>query len=814
MTRSVLNSYLPFLIAVLAVTVLATGLQQQTDRVNLSSKRDEMQAAINILQTRLESQVESSVLITRGIGTLLSRDHDVTQSEFSQLVAGVVRGRNDVINVAWAPDLIITRVHPVAPNKAALGLDYRTVPDQLEDVLNVRNSGQITFVGPINLVQGNTGFIIRVPVYDRSDAALRFAGILSTVFDLNLFLSRAGLLRQYHLDLALVRLDKAGAQTALAFGNPDVIDDMPVSADIAFPGAKWRLYARPKNGWATAQNTRIYNLAILFALCALVLGPAFLLNRMALARTQMVTDMQTANARLDNFIQNFPGVFFTFLKEQGVRGRVVFATDAVRDMWGVSKEDLYRNPAPMWRGVADEARSELAVIMEQARLTGTTWRHVWEYEAPDGSQRWLEGWGHPYSLPHGSIRWECFVMDVTDQRLRDLELATQTEIMRQAQKQESIGQLTGGMAHDFNNMLAVIRGNLEMLEEDVKDIFKHDDEKMDFIRGSILAAEQGNDLTRKMLSFARRAPLNPEVFNLNDLVDELEGWSGRTLPATITLNSDLATDLLPITADRSSTASALLNLMVNARDAMPYGGTLTLATDQTTLSHAEAQRLSPNLTSGGYAVLSVRDTGEGIRPELLEKICEPFFTTKGVGEGSGLGLSMVHGFLAQSGGALDIQSELGQGTVVSLYFPSTDVPTTSFNTADTATNSSQQKSLHILLAEDHQDVRLMLERQLSRMGHRVSAAVNGDDAFACFKRSGDIDLLITDIVMPGHLQGDGLIEEIRKIHADFPVIVLSGYSDLPVEEGSALRANDIRLSKPVARTSLKAAVSLAMRGVM
>lgn len=809
MLKRALSNYFPFVVAVVAVATLAIALQRQTDVVNASALRTSVQAEVDVVSARLQSQVESSVLITRGIASLLSRGRDISQAEFSQLVSNVTRGRSDVINVAWAPDLVITRVHPVEPNRAAIGLDYRNIPAQLAAIEKVRDTGQIAFVGPIDLVQGGKGFILRIPVYSRTEDILQFRGILSTVFDLNAFLDRAGMMGvEQPLNLTLANLDNSGAIAAIAYGDRSVIDDHPIETNFDFTGSHWRLYATPEEGWDSATEKRIYQILRLLIVCLFVLGPLYLLNRMALARKEMITDMQTANRRLDSFTNNFPGVFFTYMQRSDTPDRVTFATDGTRDIWGVSKEQLYEDPSPMWRGASMETREELRKVMESARRTGTTWRLIWEHTGPNGDERWLEGWGHPYLSTEGVLRWDCFVMDITDQKKRDIEFEFQANVVRQAQKQESIGQLTGGMAHDFNNMLAVIRGNLEMLEDDLADELSPDDERMDFIRGSILAAEQGNDLTRKMLSFARRAPLNPEVIQLNTVVQELEGWSGRTFPANITLTTHLAEGLPPVLLDRSSTSSALLNLMVNARDAMPNGGTLTLSTRVVTLATDQNRHLSQNLGAGQYVVLSVSDTGDGIKPDHLTKIFEPFYTTKAPGAGSGLGLSMVQGFVAQSGGAIDIQSTLGEGTVIDLYFPPAELGRTSFASTIKVEEETSSTGLHILLAEDHKDVRLMLERSLTRMGHKVTAAETGDMAMQLFEKNPGFDLLVTDIVMPGSLQGTDLVREIRKRVADFPVIVLTGYTDLPLNDGSILRPEDIRLNKPVARASLERALTL------
>ncbi|WP_321829951.1 CHASE domain-containing protein [Thalassovita sp.] len=807
MRKSLFASYLPFSLAVIAVAILAFGLDYQTRSVNRTDLRAEIQAEAEILRARLESQIEGGILITRGVASLLSREEDLSQGEFSRLVRGVTEGRADVINVAWAPDLVITRVHPVEPNRAALGVDYRQIPAQLDAIIRARDTGQIAFVGPVDLVQGGKGFIMRVPVYTVDERDFEFEGILSTVFELDLFLQRVGLgSAEQTIEVALARLDDHGLDQDLFYGAPELTSDSPVSAEVHFAEGTWRLYARPIGGWAAATDRLIYQRLLLLLLSAFILVPLYLVNRMALSRQKIIRDMELADDRLSSFISNFPGVFFTYVQEDGQRDKIDFITEACRDIWNASPEAIYDHPGILWNAFDPEKLPEFQQEVERSRREGSTWNFIWRSTTRDGTARWLEGWGHPYHYEAGLTRWDCFVVDITAQQAREEAFEQQAEIMRQAQKQESIGQLTGGMAHDFNNMLAVIRGNMEMLEEDLTEEAREDDERLEFVRGAILAAERGNDLTKKMLSFARRARLDPEELNLNDIVRELEGWSGRTLPATITLRKELTPDLPLVRLDRSSTASALLNMMVNARDAMPEGGVLTIATKTATLDAQDVATMPQDIAPGDYVVVSLQDTGEGIAKDKLETIFEPFYTTKGPGAGSGLGLSMVHGFIAQSGGAIRVTSELGQGTKIELFFQALHAQPSKEDSEAALKGTSADAALSILVAEDDPDVRDMLERSLTRMGHAVTTAEDGDAALALFDGGRVFDLLLTDIVMPGSLQGTALVEALRQRRPGFPAIVMTGYTDVPLHEGSVLHPDDIRLSKPVARAELERAI--------
>lgn len=805
MKKTLVARYFPSIVAGFAVAVLAFGMDFQTRSVDQKDLRAEVAAQTDVLRARLSSQIEAGEIITRGVASVLSRDGDPTQIEFSGLVNDVTEGRPDVINVAWAPELVITLVHPVEPNRAAIGLDYRKTPAQLQDVMKARDTGQIAFVGPINLVQGGKGFIMRVPVYSSQSGDFEFRGILSSVFDLEPFLTRTGFIDDRLV--IEVALSNGGTAETVFFGDPALLQDMPVQAEVTLPGGTWQIHARPKAGWASAHDSLLLQRLLLSLLAAIILVPLIVANRLAIARQNIIQDMEVADSRLKAFVRNSPGVFFTYLVAEGERDKIDFITDACRDIWNAEPVDIYHHPGIIWRAFDESQIADFNAEIERSRSTHTPWNFSWKSTTRDGQVKWLEGWGHPHAEVNGVTRWDCFVVDNTEQRQREDDYERQAEIARQAQKQESIGQLTGGMAHDFNNMLAVVRGNMEMLHDDLKAENVADDERLEFVEGAIKAAERGNDLTKKMLSFARRASLNPAEVDLNEVIRELEGWSGRTLPATITLRNALGSDLPKVRVDRSSTASALLNLMVNARDAMPNGGELCISTRLRSLSAQDIGAECLDLTSGSYVELALTDTGEGIPADKLDTVFEPFYTTKGPGAGSGLGLSMVQGFVAQSGGAIQIDSELGKGTKVRLFFPALDAPaprvTPQFSRDGSA---APQGMLRILLAEDEEEVRKVLERTLVRLGHTVVTAKDGDSALRVFEQDQNFDLLMTDIVMPGSLQGTALARAVRKIRRGFPVIVMTGYTDVPLDEATGLNPEDIRLSKPVARADLIRAI--------
>ena len=389
----------------------------------------------------------------------------------------------------------------------------------------------------------------------------------------------------------------------------------------------------------------------------------------------------------------------------------------------------------------------------------------------------------------------AIVTDVTDLRHAEQDL-------RQSQKMDAIGHLTGGVAHDFNNLLAIIKGNLELhgLLEDEK-------EKKECIEIALKATGRGADLTRNLLSFAKKAPLSPAAFDIDDLIEETSDWSSRVLPDNIIFNLDQLNATADVFADKSMAQSALLNVILNAKDAMPEGGEISVETFAVG-SHPDADTSDVQaFESGAYVCVRISDTGVGIPAENLEKVFTPFYTTKPAGTRSGLGLSMVQGFMKQSGGTVSISSEINVGTTVDLYFRAANGHTQEDAEAVTPFTPLRGKKGRILLAEDNDDVRTWITRLLELFGHDVVSAPTGDSAYTLYKENNEgYDLLITDILMPGKLQGPSLADEIRKITPKLPVIFLSGYPRDELIGGGDYLSGDVFLMKPVSADTLKEAV--------
>ncbi|MBT4044531.1 MAG: response regulator [Rhodospirillaceae bacterium] len=376
------------------------------------------------------------------------------------------------------------------------------------------------------------------------------------------------------------------------------------------------------------------------------------------------------------------------------------------------------------------------------------------------------------------------------------------ERLRQSQKMEAVGQLTGGIAHEFNNLLQVIMGNLELLQGDLP-AGGETGRRFQAISRNV---SRGADLTDRLLSFSRQQPLAPSTVEMATVLAEMRGMLGQTLGETIEVKVEPAGDVWRAVADLGQLENALLNLAINARDAMPNGGVITLSANNIRLD--EQAVVDEEATPGDYVVLSVTDTGSGMTDENISHAFEPFFTTKDVGKGTGLGLSMVYGFARQSGGFAEIKSEVGRGTSVRLYLPRLiRAEDDEIAPQDRQTEAALPGSGTILVVEDDADVRESLTDQLIGMGYRVIEAEDGDAALAVLAGVPQIDLLFTDVVMPGGMSGLELARQIQSLRPEIRVLYSTGYSDDIVSEAEHFDNDLIMLRKPFAKAELAAMIS-------
>ncbi|TCO78344.1 ATP-binding protein [Chromatocurvus halotolerans] len=410
----------------------------------------------------------------------------------------------------------------------------------------------------------------------------------------------------------------------------------------------------------------------------------------------------------------------------------------------------------------------------------------------NGRSHWVRTVGIPVHSDRGQVVGvQGALQDISEQ------VETEQQLGR-VQRLESIGQLTGGIAHDFNNILTVILGNAELLVEEL------DDDSLGALAGMIRdSAERGARLTHQLLAFARRQTLHPQTVRLDCLLDGIHDMLDRSVGEDVTLIRRTGETLWPCRLDAAQLENAVLNLVINARDAMPRGGTLEITTENHRCEPDTTPPI-PDMPCGDYACLSVSDTGEGIARENMERLFEPFFTTKPKGRGTGLGLPMIYGFVKQSSGFISIDSQPGKGTRVTLYFPRSEEEPESASPAVIPEGPLQRarRDYRILLVEDDDLVRRYVEQQLQSLGYLVVSAAAGKEALEILRKRTDIDLLFTDVIMPGGMSGRDLAEAAVLERPGLRVLFTSGYSQGVIAHDYQLDDGIDLLRKPYRREEL------------
>ncbi len=479
-----------------------------------------------------------------------------------------------------------------------------------------------------------------------------------------------------------------------------------------------------------------------------------------------------------------------------IDGRIIAASERWLELMGYTREEV------IGRSIADFRTPEEAAAFR----TGG-----WQKSVEAGGVRDLE---RTYIRKSGEVldvlvssraeydregrfrRMAVVVIDVTEKKRMESTL-------RQVQKMEAVGQLTGGIAHDFNNLLTVIGGNLDMLKLKLQQ--SADPDLARLVEGALRGAKRASTLTQRLLAFSRRQPLDPKPINPNRLVSGMSDMLGRTLGEGIAIETVLAGGVWWLEADENQLENTLLNLAVNARDAMPGGGKLTIETANTFLDESYAAA-NEDVAPGQYVMIAVSDTGTGMSEEVIQKAFEPFFTTKTVGHGTGLGLSQVYGFLKQSGGHVKIYSEPGEGTTVKLYFPrlmAAEVPE-AMPEAQPVANAVSGKT--ILVVEDDDDVRGFAADVLGQLGHRVLTAADGSAALRLLEENPDVDLLFTDVGLPAPYNGREVAEQVQKQRPRIRVLFTTGYARNAIVHHGRLDADVDLIVKPYTQADLAAKI--------
>ena len=482
---------------------------------------------------------------------------------------------------------------------------------------------------------------------------------------------------------------------------------------------------------------------------------------------------------------------------------IVFANPAFLSMTGYGWDELIDKNCRLLQG-PDTDRETVAEIRRAIERRQETSVEILNYKK-NGAAFWNALFISPvYDSSGRLIYFFASQLDVT--RRRDAE-----DALRQAQKMEAVGQLTGGVAHDFNNLLTVIQGFGEIIAANLEREDGFDRVKAArSMRAILQAAERGATLTQQLLAFSRKQKLQGRVVNLNDLVNSLHTLIERTAGNAVKIDFIRHGDIGNARIDPTQAELAIINILINARDAMPNGGTVTIEAANRTVDAGD--KGFGELTPGDYVMLTITDQGTGMSPEILARVTEPFFTTKDQGKGTGLGLSMVYGFMKQSGGALRIYSEEGHGTTVRMLFPAETARADPVDRKVSRTFADKRGGETVLVVEDQPDVGDYAEAVLNEFGYIVIRAENADHALATLDGADHVDLLFSDLIMPGGMNGVMLAREVKRRRPKIRVLLTTGYAESSIERVDARGAEFDLIQKPYKRTDLATKVRQVIDG--
>ncbi len=476
-------------------------------------------------------------------------------------------------------------------------------------------------------------------------------------------------------------------------------------------------------------------------------------------------------------------------------------SDQLYEIHGLQRDQFEGTLEGFFKLVHPDDRERVRAEVARALRDGQGFQSERRIVRPSGEVRHLQTIVELIKDEHGHVvRMIGIAQDVTERKEAENALDRTREQLAQVQKMEALGQLTGGIAHDFNNLLMIVSGHAEMLRRRVSE-----PKLLQGIEAILSAAHRGESLTRQLLTFSRRQPLNPVPVDLRQRVEAMRAMLGSSLRGNISLVVDIPADLWSVEVDVAELELALVNISVNARDAMPQGGTFTISARNVP---APPGGRGGAKSLGDHVELALADTGSGIPPDIITKIFDPFFTTKAVGKGTGLGLSQVYGFAQQSGGAVTVASEVGRGTTLTLHLPRSRAAAAAVHEA-LGTDVPRQGEGTVLVVEDNPEVCEVTATLLEQIGYRVLRAENAGDALAVLRDGKQVDLVFSDIVMPNGMNGIHLAQELTERDPTIRVLLTTGYSDV----AAAAETRFPILRKPFELSALERAVREAISGV-
>ena len=757
-------------------------IHQMSAHRNAAEIGDQLGAAI-------ENEINKRLVMVQALSAFKKFHKTFTNQEFLDFATEVEAGEDGIISLQFAPDGVVRYVTQPEKNAKAIGHDLLADPERSQLALRSIETGGFLIAGPINLKQGGLGLIARKPLYETApNGSNEFWGFATIVLDFSTvsnLLARPKEQSQYRYAL---RHGNDGTAIGNAFwGDSEIFQANPHLTEIKLAAGTWVLATLPASGWpiawpfATAfRIAAVIVAALMTALAIMILRkPEQLKHAVDVATNELkVTELELREAHRIAKIGSW-----TVQPD----GKVVFSKEAL-NILGAEKNVYRKGITAFYDAIHPEDRTRIRSEIRKASRHFGKIESTFRIQHTNGETIYIRMNAESHQISgKGQKLYRGSIQDITQETSNE-------ERLRRAQKMEAIGQLTGGIAHDFNNLLSVIQGNAELLELSLN----HDQDLLTEIQN---ASHRGAALTHRLLAYARKQPLSPKTTNLTSLIQSMERILARTIGENIQIDLSLPKDLWHPKVDAGQIEDALLNLAINSRDAMENGGRLTIQCENVTLDE-QSDRQNSELEDGKFVLLSVSDTGTGMGENVISQAFEPFFTTKEVGKGSGLGLSMVSGLAKQLGGDVTIESQLGLGTTVRIYLPCDETSIINMEKERPSFETQHGSGELILLVEDDSVVGTVLSRTLIGLGYQVLEASDAIAARSLLEARSDIDLVLTDVVLPGGMSGLDLAAEIKRDRRKQQVIIMSGYPLQANAQHSETLAEHPLLKKPFSRSDL------------
>jgi len=774
----------------LGIIFVAWKFDQQQTRIASIAERKNVDELGEQLAHSIENELNKRLVAVDALAALQAMRPDIGQTDFNDFASELDAQNKHMIALQLAPNGVVRYTTHIERNQKAIGHDILNDARYSEEAFNAINTGDYTIVGPVDLIQGGTALIARKPIFNNDQFGLdNFWGFSIVLVDFDAITDLLTQSKTFANHEYALR-----SEGKIIWGNPEVFDLAPCLMDVALTAGQWQLAIAPKAGWATtwpfASHFRIASLLIAvllsFMLFHLMRRP-YLLRQAVVAATAELT-------KTTQKLREVLGIAQLGAWEVDSDCNVSWSHEAI-EILGLEKDAAGIDALHALAEKEDVAI--LATKMRNVPHGGARTEAVLHLKKQTGQGRTVRFTAITRENGDGGPKFEGTVQDITTQTVN-------SERLRRAQKLEAMGQLTGGVAHDFNNLLAVIQGNTELIEMRGR----YDQGLLDEISQ---ASRKGAALTHRLLAYARKQPLSSRPTDLATLVRGMQPLLSRSLGEDIEIETMFSSDLWLASIDPSQIEDAVLNLAINARDAMSNGGRLTIRVGNEEID-ATRNLQNTELSTGQYVALEVTDTGTGMSEEVQMHVFEPFFSTKGVGGGSGLGLSMVCGLARQSGGGVHLESTVGVGTTFKVYLPRS-IEQSVRNVVQLEPNRSIPKGNGelILVIEDNPSVMRVVVKKLTQLGYNSLEAETVKSARKLIENGPEFDMVLSDIVLPGGASGLDFAQRAKAEGKNLNILFMSGF---PISDSMSSRdtlSEYPLLKKPFSGEELAKAIHRALR---